>query len=158
MRDKLMTVDDVVAQVKDGMTVGIGGWGSRRKPMALVRGLLRSEVRDLTVVSWGGAYTASQLKAYHQPYMEANSDVKLNSLDYSGGLAEVRAQSEPEAQLARLVVEQAEHGGERQVSDGKLERHARERLTRQRRHDRTGRAARGGDAERWPGRRGACHC
>ena len=54
MREKLMTVDEVVAEVKDGMTVGIGGWGSRRKPMALVRGLLRSEVRDLTVVSWGG--------------------------------------------------------------------------------------------------------
>ena len=54
MREKLMTVDEVVAEVKDGMTVGIGGWGSRRKPMALVRGLLRSDVRDLTVVSWGG--------------------------------------------------------------------------------------------------------
>lgn len=54
MREKLMTVDEVVAEIKDGMTVGIGGWGSRRKPMALVRGLLRSDVRDLTVVSWGG--------------------------------------------------------------------------------------------------------
>ncbi|MEL0161761.1 MAG: CoA-transferase, partial [Halieaceae bacterium] len=30
------------------MTVGIGGWGPRRKPMALVRALLRSDVRDLT--------------------------------------------------------------------------------------------------------------
>ncbi len=37
------------------MTLGIGGWGSRRKPMALVRALLRSDVRDLTVVSYGGA-------------------------------------------------------------------------------------------------------
>jgi glutaconate CoA-transferase subunit A len=37
------------------MTVGIGGWGPRRKPMALVRALLRSDVKDLTVVSWGGA-------------------------------------------------------------------------------------------------------
>ncbi|MEU6216067.1 CoA-transferase [Streptomyces sp. NPDC047022] len=36
------------------MTVGIGGWGSRRKPMALVRALLRSRVTDLTVVSYGG--------------------------------------------------------------------------------------------------------
>ncbi|MGW1554213.1 hypothetical protein, partial [Streptomyces sp. NPDC002346] len=25
------------------MTIGIGGWGSRRKPMALVRALLRSD-------------------------------------------------------------------------------------------------------------------
>src|SRR6478752_4612611 len=36
------------------MTVGIGGWGSRRKPMALVRALVRSPVRDLTIVSYGG--------------------------------------------------------------------------------------------------------
>jgi glutaconate CoA-transferase subunit A len=36
------------------MTVGIGGWGSRRKPMALVRELLRQPVKDLTVVTYGG--------------------------------------------------------------------------------------------------------
>src|SRR6266480_6900959 len=36
------------------MTVGIGGWGSRRKPMALVRALVRSPVRDLRIVSYGG--------------------------------------------------------------------------------------------------------
>ena len=54
-RDKRMTIDEVVTQIDDGMTVGIGGWGPRRKPMALVRALLRSEVKDLTIVSWGGA-------------------------------------------------------------------------------------------------------
>ncbi|GAA2151044.1 CoA transferase subunit A [Nocardioides koreensis] len=54
-RDKRMTVDEVVAELADGMTVGIGGWGPRRKPMALVRAILRSELTDLTVVSWGGA-------------------------------------------------------------------------------------------------------
>ena len=36
------------------MTIGIGGWGSRRKPMAFVRALLRTDVTDLTVVSYGG--------------------------------------------------------------------------------------------------------
>ncbi len=50
-----MTIDEVVAQIEDGMTVGIGGWGPRRKPMALVRAILRSELKDLTIVSWGGA-------------------------------------------------------------------------------------------------------
>ncbi|NUS45104.1 MAG: CoA transferase subunit A [Mycobacteriaceae bacterium] len=54
MSDKRMTADEVVAELSDGMTVGIGGWGSRRKPMALVRALLRSNVKDLTVVSYGG--------------------------------------------------------------------------------------------------------
>ena len=54
-RDKRMSIDDIVAQIEDGMTVGIGGWGPRRKPMALVRALLRSDATDLTIVSWGGA-------------------------------------------------------------------------------------------------------
>ncbi len=49
---------------------------------------------DLNIVSWGGAYTASQIKAYHNPYMKKNSGIKLNSIDYSGGLAEMRAQTE----------------------------------------------------------------
>lgn len=53
-RDKRMSIDDVVGELKDGMTIGIGGWGSRRKPMALVRAILRSDLRDLTIVSWGG--------------------------------------------------------------------------------------------------------
>ncbi|WP_406501698.1 acyl CoA--acetate/3-ketoacid CoA transferase subunit alpha [Streptomyces sp. NBC_01590] len=54
MTDKTMTADDVVSRLSSGMTIGIGGWGSRRKPMALVRALLRSEVTDLTVISYGG--------------------------------------------------------------------------------------------------------
>lgn len=54
MADKRMTVDEVAAEIRDGMTIGIGGWGSRRKPMALVRALLRTPVRGLTVVSYGG--------------------------------------------------------------------------------------------------------
>ena len=52
--DKRVTIDDIVGEVRDGMTVGIGGWGSRRKPMAIVRALVRSPVRDLTIVSYGG--------------------------------------------------------------------------------------------------------
>jgi glutaconate CoA-transferase subunit A len=54
MPSKKMTTEQVVARIEDGMTVGIGGWGSRRKPMALVREILRSELRDLTVVSYAG--------------------------------------------------------------------------------------------------------
>ncbi|MEU6016810.1 CoA-transferase [Streptomyces sp. NPDC047515] len=49
-----MTADEVVGRLESGMTIGIGGWGSRRKPMALVRALLRSDLTDLTVVSYGG--------------------------------------------------------------------------------------------------------
>jgi glutaconate CoA-transferase subunit A len=58
-----MTIDGVVAELKNGMTVGIGGWGPRRKPMALVRAILRSDLEDLTVVSWGGADVGLLLRA-----------------------------------------------------------------------------------------------
>jgi glutaconate CoA-transferase subunit A len=54
VKDKRITADAVAAEIRDGMTVGIGGWGSRRKPMALVRALLRAGAKDLTVVSYGG--------------------------------------------------------------------------------------------------------
>ncbi|HMH37545.1 MAG TPA: CoA-transferase, partial [Streptosporangiaceae bacterium] len=40
-----MTPDEIVAELRDGMTIGIGGWGSRRKPMALVRAILRSPLK-----------------------------------------------------------------------------------------------------------------
>jgi glutaconate CoA-transferase, subunit A len=49
-----LTPDEVVAELRDGMTIGIGGWGSRRKPMALVRAIGRSTLRDLVVVSYAG--------------------------------------------------------------------------------------------------------
>jgi len=49
-----VTPDEIVAELRDGMTIGIGGWGSRRKPMALVRAVLRSPLRNLTVVSYAG--------------------------------------------------------------------------------------------------------
>jgi glutaconate CoA-transferase, subunit A len=54
MADKRLTEDDVVAELRDGMTIGIGGWGSRRKPMSIVRAILRSDLKDLTIVSYGG--------------------------------------------------------------------------------------------------------
>ncbi len=54
MTDKRATLDEAVTGVESGMTIGIGGWGSRRKPMAFVRALLRTDVTDLTVVTYGG--------------------------------------------------------------------------------------------------------
>jgi acyl CoA:acetate/3-ketoacid CoA transferase alpha subunit len=53
-RDKRCTEDEAVAELSSGMTIGFGGWGSRRKPMSVVRSILRSDLTDLTVVSWGG--------------------------------------------------------------------------------------------------------
>jgi acyl CoA:acetate/3-ketoacid CoA transferase alpha subunit len=55
MLDKRMTPAEIVDQLSDGMTIGIGGWGPRRKPMALVREIMRSDLKDLTIVAYGGA-------------------------------------------------------------------------------------------------------
>jgi glutaconate CoA-transferase subunit A len=54
LADKRLAIDDVVGELRDGMTIGIGGWGSRRKPMALVKAICRSRLQDLTIVSYGG--------------------------------------------------------------------------------------------------------
>jgi acyl CoA:acetate/3-ketoacid CoA transferase alpha subunit len=50
----VMSPDEVAGELHSGMTIGIGGWGSRRKPMALVRAILRSGLKDLEIVSYGG--------------------------------------------------------------------------------------------------------
>ena len=52
--DKRATVEDMVGELEAGMTIGFGGWGSRRKPMAVVRAIVRAGIGDLTVVAYGG--------------------------------------------------------------------------------------------------------
>ncbi len=50
----ILTPDEVAAELRDGMTIGIGGWGARRKPMALVRAIARAPLKNLTIVSYAG--------------------------------------------------------------------------------------------------------
>ncbi|MFC9254260.1 CoA transferase subunit A [Amycolatopsis thailandensis] len=89
MADKRMTPDEIVAELEDGMTIGIGGWGSRRKPMALVRAILRSPVKDLTVVSYGGpdvGLLASAGKIKHLVF----GFVTLDTIPYDPWFSRVR--------------------------------------------------------------------
>ncbi|WP_084421492.1 CoA transferase subunit A [Henriciella litoralis] len=53
--DKTASLAELAGEVRNGMTLGIAGWGARRKPMAFIRELLKTDVKDLTVVSYGGA-------------------------------------------------------------------------------------------------------
>ena len=54
-----------------------------------------ASAKDLVVVSWGGAYTASQQNAYHEPYMAANPDIKIiNDDSANGAVAKLRAMAE----------------------------------------------------------------
>jgi len=51
MLDQCLSPAEIVGRLRDGMTLGIGGWGPRRKPMALVREIFRSPLKNLTVVA-----------------------------------------------------------------------------------------------------------
>jgi len=46
----------------------------------------------ITVVSWGGAYTASQVTAFHAPFTE-QTGIVIQSTDYDGNVAPVKAQT-----------------------------------------------------------------
>ncbi|WP_029057899.1 CoA transferase subunit A [Stappia stellulata] len=52
--NKQKSLREAVRSLHDGMVIGVGGWGARRKPMALVREILRSDLKDLTLVAYGG--------------------------------------------------------------------------------------------------------
>jgi len=63
-------------------------------PAALAAALAAAPVAAqdaLTVVSWGGAYSYSQIKAYHEPFT-AQTGIRIHAEDYNGGLAEVQVQ------------------------------------------------------------------
>ncbi|RRJ83083.1 ABC transporter substrate-binding protein [Aestuariirhabdus litorea] len=66
-----------------------------RLPMAVAvaAASMTASAEDLTVVSWGGAYTASQVEAYHKPFT-AQTGTNIISENYSGGIAEIKAQVE----------------------------------------------------------------
>ncbi|MCG6882157.1 MAG: extracellular solute-binding protein [Silicimonas sp.] len=49
---------------------------------------------EMTIVSWGGAYSASQKNAYHDPYIEMTGISIVNDESSSEGVSKMRAQSE----------------------------------------------------------------
>ncbi len=54
-----------------------------------------AQAQDMVIVSWGGAYSASQNKAYHQPYMANNPGVNIiNDESSPEAVAKLRAMNE----------------------------------------------------------------
>ena len=71
----------IAAAVSAALGVGIGS--------------AQAEDIEMVVVSWGGAYTASQQQAYHEPYMAANPNVKIINDDSAAeAVAKLRAMNE----------------------------------------------------------------
>jgi len=61
---------------------------------AATAGMASAET-DLVVVSWGGAYSASQQNAYHEPWMAANPAIRIVNDDSSNeAVAKLRAMNE----------------------------------------------------------------
>jgi len=75
----------ILSKVSAVAVIGSAAVGFMTAPSALAD--------SLTVISWGGAYTQSQIKAYHRPWEKLTGNT-VNSEDYNGGLAEIRAQVE----------------------------------------------------------------
>jgi glutaconate CoA-transferase subunit A len=48
-KKRIIELDDALAKVKDGMTIGIGGFINSSHPMLVVRGLIKRGVKNLTV-------------------------------------------------------------------------------------------------------------
>jgi len=60
--------------------------------LATAAGSLSAE--EMTIVSWGGAYAKSQLKAYHEPYSEKTGITILNDDSSAEAVAKLRAMNE----------------------------------------------------------------
>lgn len=58
---KIVDLATALTAVKDGMTVGVGGWIFHGQPMALIRGLITRGVRDLTLVPAPGSVAPDML-------------------------------------------------------------------------------------------------
>ncbi len=62
--------------------------------VALTAGVAFAQDKTLTIVSWGGAYSKSQLKAYDEPYEEKTGVKILHEDKSANALAGIRAQVE----------------------------------------------------------------
>lgn len=60
---------------------------------ALTTVAFAASAAEVTVMSWGGAYTKSQVEAYHKPFT-AETGIKVNSVDSSNPATPIKAQVE----------------------------------------------------------------
>ena len=52
-----------------------------------------ASAQEVTVMSWGGAYTKSQVEAYHKPFT-AETGITINSVDSDNPATPIKAQVE----------------------------------------------------------------
>lgn len=60
-KSKVISLDEAVAEVRDGDKVGLGGWIFNAQPMALVRALIRKGARNLDLIPTPGSIAPDML-------------------------------------------------------------------------------------------------
>jgi putative spermidine/putrescine transport system substrate-binding protein len=70
-------------------------------------GIVRAQARDLTVVSWGGAYQEAQREVYFRPWMQARSQRMLEET-WDGGVGVLRAKIQSGANTWDVVQVESE--------------------------------------------------
>lgn len=56
LKAKVVGVEQAIANIRSGMSIAVGGFLTQGDPLTLLRGLLDSDVRDLTLYSIAGGY------------------------------------------------------------------------------------------------------
>ena len=50
-KEVVKSIEEAAALIKDGQTVAIGGFGADNHPMAIVREMIRTDKKNLTIVA-----------------------------------------------------------------------------------------------------------
>ena len=96
--------------------------------LTLVIGLISTAVLadELTIVSWGGAYSMSQRKAFHEPFMKETGHIILED-EWAGDVSQIRAQVDTK-NYKWDVVDSYPHDAINGCDEGYLERIDTEKL------------------------------
>jgi len=78
-----------------------------------------AQEKSLTIVSWGGAYTESQVRAYHEPYSQKTGVKIYNSDKSANALAGIRSQVEAD-NVTWNVVDMLQGDAQRACDEGLL--------------------------------------
>jgi putative spermidine/putrescine transport system substrate-binding protein len=87
---------------------------------AVAAGAAVAQDQTLTIVSWGGAYSQSQIKAYSEPYTEKTGVEILNEDKSANALAGIRAQVEA-GNVTWDVVDMLQADAQRACDEGLIE-------------------------------------
>lgn len=97
MRDKTTTMAQVLEQIKDGDSLYFSGYTMSRKPMAFVRAIANSLLKDLTLVAWSGGPDLDLLLGMGKARRIVYSSVGFDQMGLAPNFRRLRQQGAIEA-------------------------------------------------------------